>query len=118
VEDGRYPRHQGRPCPDHHPRELNGGLFIYAHGFGDQRLVTPFPADPGGSFLSKVNMLFQASIIPALNGYASDDDLPAAGWYVKDSIKDIENLRRYCEEVRRRSRPTCGDTRRRHGRRR
>jgi len=80
------------------PENWNGGLFIYAHGYSaDQRLVTPFPTDLNpGNFLSKVNMLFQATVIPALNGYASaTTTFRSAGWYVKDSIKDIENLRRY-----------------------
>jgi hypothetical protein len=80
------------------PENWNGGLFIYAHGYSaDQRLVAPFPSDlTAGNFLSKVNLLFQATVIPALNGYASaTTTFRSAGWYVKDSLKDIENLRRY-----------------------
>lgn len=80
------------------PDDWNGGLFIYAHGYSaDQRLVTPFPTDlTAGNFLSKVNMLFQAPLIPALNGYASaTTTFRTPGWNVKDSIKDVENLRRY-----------------------
>jgi hypothetical protein len=80
------------------PENWNGGLFIYAHGYSaDQRLVAPFPSDlTAGNFLQRVNLLFQATAIPALNGYASaTTTFRSAGWYVKDSIKDIENLRRY-----------------------
>ena len=80
------------------PEDWNGGLFIYAHGYSaDQRIVAPFPKDlTPANFLTKVGMLFQATIIPALNGYASaTTTFRSAGWYVKDSIKDIENLRRY-----------------------
>jgi pimeloyl-ACP methyl ester carboxylesterase len=80
------------------PENWNGGLFIYAHGYSaDERLVTPFPTDLNpGNFLSKVNTLFQATLIPALNGYASaTTTFRSAGWNVKDSIKDVENLRRY-----------------------
>lgn len=80
------------------PENWNGGLFIYAHGYSaDQRILVPFPADlTPGNFLDKVNLLFQAAIIPALEGYASaTTTFRSAGWYVKDAVKDIENLRRY-----------------------
>ena len=80
------------------PENWNGGLFIYAHGYSaDRRILAPFPSDlTPGNFLSKMNMLFQATIVPALDGYASaTTTFRSAGWYVKDSIKDIENLRRY-----------------------
>jgi pimeloyl-ACP methyl ester carboxylesterase len=89
------------------PENWNGGLFIYAHGYSaDQRLVAPFPSDlTPDTFLSKVNVLFQASLIPTLNGYASaTTTFRSAGWYVKDSIKDIENLRRYF--VKKHGKPT------------
>ncbi len=80
------------------PENWNGGLFIYAHGYSaDRRIVAPFPTDlTAANFLSKVNLLFQATALPALDGYASaTTTFRSAGWYVKDSIKDIENLRRY-----------------------
>jgi hypothetical protein len=80
------------------PENWNGSLFIYAHGYSaDQRLITPFPADLTiGNFLGTVNMLFQATLIPTLSGYASaTTTFRTPGWNVKDSIKDIENLRRY-----------------------
>jgi len=80
------------------PENWNGGLFIYAHGYSaDQRIIAPFPPDlTPANFLTKMNMLFQATIIPALSGYASaTTTFRSAGWYVKDSIKDVENLRRY-----------------------
>lgn len=80
------------------PENWNGGLFIYAHGYtADERLVAPFPTDlTPGNFLTKVDTLFQATIIPTLSGYASaTTTFRSAGWYVKDSVKDVENLRRY-----------------------
>ena len=85
------------------PDNWNGSLFIYAHGYSaDNRLLQPFPSDltpadfltldPGG----RVNLLFRAAIFPLLNGYASaTTTFSSAGWYVKDAVKDIENLRRY-----------------------
>src|SRR5258706_4042948 len=83
------------------PENWNGGLFIYAHGYSaDQRLVAPFPTDLNpGNFLSKVNTLFQATIIPALNGYASaTTTFRSAGWYVQDFVKGLETLRPYFVE--------------------
>jgi len=81
------------------PPNWNGSLFIYAHGYSaDQRLITPFPPDLTiGNFLDgRVNMLFQATLIPTLQGYASaTTTFRTPGWNVKDSIKDVENLRRY-----------------------
>src|SRR5262245_55697776 len=81
------------------PESWNGSLFIYAHGYSaDQRLITPFPPDLTlGNFLDgRVNMLFQATLIPTLQGYASaTTTFRTPGWNVKDSMKDVENLRRY-----------------------
>jgi hypothetical protein len=80
------------------PENWNGSLFIYAHGYSaDQRLITPFPPDLTlSNFLGKTNMLFQATLIPTLSGYASaTTTFRTPGWNVKDSIKDVENLRRY-----------------------
>ncbi len=85
------------------PDNWNGSLFLYAHGYSaDQRLITPFPSDLGpGDFLTldpngRVNLLFRATVLPVLNGYASaTTTFSSVGWYVKDAIKDIETLRRY-----------------------
>ena len=80
------------------PENWNGSLFIYAHGYSaDSRLIAPFPDDlTPTNFLEKTNTLFQAAIIPALNGYASaTTTFRSPGWVVKDAVKDIENLRRW-----------------------
>lgn len=80
------------------PENWNGGLFIYAHGYSaDARLLKPFPADLSlANFTSKLDLLFQATVLPSLSGYAvATTTFRSVGWYVKDSVKDIENLRRY-----------------------
>jgi pimeloyl-ACP methyl ester carboxylesterase len=80
------------------PQNWNGGLFIYAHGYSaDDRLVAPFPTDlTPDNATAKLNVLFQATILPPAFGYASaTTTFRSEGWYIKDSIKDIENLRRY-----------------------
>jgi pimeloyl-ACP methyl ester carboxylesterase len=73
------------------PKNWNGSLFIYAHGYSaDKRLVAPLPKDP-----TQGNVLLEAAILPALSGYASAaTTFRSVGWDVKDAIKDIENLRR------------------------
>lgn len=80
------------------PEDWNGSLFIYAHGYSaDNRLLQPFPTDDTfGGLLQKLPLLFQATVLPTVNGYASaTTTFRSEGWYVKDAIKDVENLRRY-----------------------
>jgi pimeloyl-ACP methyl ester carboxylesterase len=80
------------------PENWNGGLFIYAHGYtADHRVIAPFPTDlTPGNFLSRVSQLFQATLIPTLSGYASaTTTFRSPGWSVRDSIKDVERLRRH-----------------------
>lgn len=79
------------------PEDWNGSLFIYAHGYSaDRRLLQPFPADlSADNFLQKLDQLFQASVLPTLYGYAiATTTFRSVGWYVKDAIKDVENVRR------------------------
>lgn len=80
------------------PDNWNGSLFIYAHGYtADDRFVQPLPDDvTPGNFTSKLPQLLQASVLPAFSGYAiATTTFRSSGWYVKDAVKDIENLRRY-----------------------
>src|SRR5262249_54963294 len=80
------------------PENWNGSLFIYAHGYSaDSRLLKPFPTDVSlGDFQQKLDTLFQATVVPTFSGYAvATTTFRSVGWYVKDSVKDIENLRRY-----------------------
>src|SRR5437867_1063805 len=80
------------------PQNWNGSLFIYAHGYSaDERLLQPFPSDITlANFTTKLPLLFQATVLPALAGYASaTTTFRSVGWYVEDAIADIENLRRY-----------------------
>ncbi len=74
------------------PKDWNGGLFIYAHGYSaDKRLLAPLPADP-----SKAPLLLLPGLAFVPPGYASAvTTFRSVGWYVKDAVKDIENLRRY-----------------------
>ncbi len=69
-----------------------GGLFLYAHGYtADRRLLRPFKAD-----LSDLDPLFVLGLLPLERGYAiATTTFRSVGWYVKDAVKDIENLRRY-----------------------
>jgi pimeloyl-ACP methyl ester carboxylesterase len=79
------------------PDDWNGGLFIYAHGYSaDRRLLEPFPDDlSDANFLQKLDPLLQASMLPTIYGYAvATTTFRSVGWYVKDGIKDVENLRR------------------------
>jgi hypothetical protein len=79
------------------PQNWNGSLFIYAHGYSaDSRLLTPFPADLSpANFGAKLGLLFQAFVLPSFSGYAvATTTFRSVGWYVKDAIEDIENLRR------------------------
>lgn len=80
------------------PENWNGSLFIYAHGYtADKRFLTPIPPDlTQANFITKLPMLLQASMLPSLSGYAvATTTFRSVGWYVKDAVKDIENLRRY-----------------------
>lgn len=88
------------------PENWNGGLFVYAHGYSaDERLLRPFPPDLSLANFSQLDVLFQASVLPTLEGYASaTTTFRSAGWYVKDAVKDIENVRRYF--IRKYGRPT------------
>jgi pimeloyl-ACP methyl ester carboxylesterase len=79
------------------PENWNGGLFVYAHGYSaDHRILQPFPADLSpDNFLEKLDLLFAPAILPTLYGYAvATTTFRSVGWYVKDSIKDLENVRR------------------------
>jgi len=69
-----------------------GGLFLYAHGYSaDRRLLRPFAPD-----LSGIDSLFLLGLLPLERGYAiATTTYRSVGWYVKDAVKDIENLRRY-----------------------
>jgi pimeloyl-ACP methyl ester carboxylesterase len=77
------------------PQNWNGSLFIYAHGYSaDARILAPFPADPAE--FARVNLLYQAVSLPTIYGYASaTTTFRSVGWYVKDAVKDVENLRRH-----------------------
>ncbi len=89
------------------PADWNGSLFIYARGYSaDSRILQPIPSDLSiGNFGSRLPMLMQASILPALRGYAvAATTFRSVGWYVKDAVKDVENLRRYF--VKRYGKPT------------
>jgi hypothetical protein len=80
------------------PKNWNGSLFIYAHGYtADERLLQPFPDDVSvANFTQKLPLLFQAVVLPTVSGYASaTTTFRSVGWYVEDAIKDVENLRRY-----------------------
>jgi pimeloyl-ACP methyl ester carboxylesterase len=83
------------------PENWNGGLFIYAHGYSaDERILQPFPPDlTPANATSKLNLLFQAVVLPPAFGYASaTTTFRSVGWSVKDSIKDIESVRRRFEQ--------------------
>ncbi len=74
------------------PKDWNGSLFLYAHGYtADKRILAPIPED-----LSKANTLLLPGLLFVPPGYASAvTTFRSVGWYVKDAVKDIENLRRY-----------------------
>jgi len=78
------------------PENWNGGLFIYAHGYSaDERIIEPFPPDLTPANFGQLNFLYQAVVLPTFMGYASaTTTFRSVGWYVKDSIKDIEAVRR------------------------
>ncbi len=83
------------------PKDWNGSLFLYAHGYtADKRILAPIPAD-----LSQANTLLLPGLTFVPPGYASAvTTFRTVGWYVKDAIKDIENLRRYF--VKKHGKPT------------
>jgi pimeloyl-ACP methyl ester carboxylesterase len=74
------------------PDNWNGDLFLYAHGYSaDKRILAPLPPDLVG-----VDTL----LIPGLSfvppgSAAAVTTFRSVGWYLKDAVKDIENLRRY-----------------------
>src|SRR2546425_2520733 len=74
------------------PKDWNGGLFIYAHGYtADKRILAPISED-----VSKVNTLLLPGLLFVPPGYATAvTTFRSVGWYLKDAVKDIENLRRY-----------------------
>lgn len=74
------------------PAEWNGDLFLYAHGYSaDKRLLAPLKEGLAG-----VDQLLIPGIAFAPPGSAiAVTTFRSIGWYLKDSIKDIENLRRY-----------------------
>lgn len=75
------------------PRDWNGSVFLYAHGYtADERILAPIPDD----LLDATAVLWPGLLpfVPA--GYATAvTTLRSIGWDVKDAIKDVENLRRY-----------------------
>src|SRR4029450_63917 len=83
------------------PKDWNGGLFLYAHGYtADKRILVPIPDD-----LTTANLLLIPGLLFVPPGYASAvTTFRSVGWYVKDAVKDIENLRRYF--VKRHGKPT------------
>ena len=88
------------------PAGWNGSLFIYAHGYtADERFLAPLPDDVTlANFTQKLPLLLQASMIPALSGYAvATTTFSSVGWYVEDAVRDVERLRRHF--VRRHGRP-------------
>jgi len=74
------------------PDNWNGSVFLYAHGYtADKRILEPIPDD-----LSQVNTLLLPGLVLVPPGAAAAvTTFRSVGWYVKDAIKDIENLRRY-----------------------
>src|SRR5256712_214038 len=74
------------------PKDWNGGLFIYAHGYtADKRILAPLPADP-----SKVPLLLLPGLASVPPGYASAvTTFRSVGWSLKDAVKDIQNPRPY-----------------------
>ena len=73
------------------PDQWNGDLFIYAHGYSaDKRILAPIPADLVGA-----NTLLLPGLAFVPPGAASAvTTFRSVGWYLKDGVKDIENLRR------------------------
>jgi len=74
------------------PQNWNGSLFLYAHGYtADKRILHPIPTDP-----TKAEQLLLPGLLFVPPGAAAAvTTFRSVGWYVKDAIKDIENLRRY-----------------------
>src|SRR5262249_24178386 len=74
------------------PKDWNGSLFIYAHGYtADQRILAPVPDHLTPA---TVVLLPGMGFVPA--GYATAlTTFRSVGWDVKDAIKDVENLRRH-----------------------
>ena len=83
------------------PKDWNGSLFLYAHGYtADKRILAPIPDN-----LSQANVLLLPGLSFVPPGYASGvTTFRSVGWYVKDAVKDIENLRRYF--VKKHGKPT------------
>src|SRR2546428_11242157 len=74
------------------PKDWNGGLFIYAHGYSaDKRLLAPLPADP-----SKAPLLLLPGLAFVPPGSAAAvTTFRSVGWSLKDAVKDIQNPRPY-----------------------
>ena len=74
------------------PDDWNGSVFFYAHGYtADSRILAPIPDD-----FTKANQLLLPGLLFVPPGAAAAvTTFRSVGWYVKDAIKDIENLRRY-----------------------
>ncbi len=75
------------------PRDWNGSLFLYAHGYtADARILAPIPAD-----VAQADPVLLPGLLPFVPaGYATAvTTFRSIGWDVRDALKDIENLRRY-----------------------
>src|SRR5438128_12509531 len=74
------------------PKDWNGGLFIYAHGYtADKRILAPLPADP-----SQVPLLLLPGLASVPPGYASAvTTFRSVGWYVQDAGMECESLWRH-----------------------
>jgi pimeloyl-ACP methyl ester carboxylesterase len=75
------------------PRDWNGSVFLYAHGYtADKRILRPIP-----DRLVDATAVLWPGLLPFVPaGYATAvTTLRSTGWDVKDAIKDVENLRRY-----------------------
>jgi hypothetical protein len=74
------------------PKDWDGRLFVYAHGYSaDKRLLAPIPTNP-----FEANTILLPGLLFAPPGAASAVTVfRSVGWYVKDAIKDLENIRRY-----------------------
>ncbi len=74
------------------PKDWNGSLILYAHGYtADKSILQPIPGN-----LTQANQLLIPGLFFVPPGYATAvTTFRSVGWYLKDSIKDVENLRRY-----------------------
>jgi hypothetical protein len=74
------------------PDDWNGDLFVYAHGYSaDKRILAPLSPDLVGS---NTLLLPGLAFVPP-GSAAAVTTFRSVGWYLKDAVKDIENLRRH-----------------------